>query len=138
MFCYVIEPVDALCRSFNSGRYLVVTTGVKRMQHLVEQTQHTAGPAAKLFLFTYFDCLAGRNVLTDLLWHIPGTTNPRSLFPADVQARRNLEPLGISHLPLAKKSIICVFYKQIIDIKVITCRQDLHFYQKPTWNCWKS
>ena len=64
----------------NSGRWLVVTTGSRRMRNLMQQTRQMAGSSAGTFLFTTVDRTKGTNVLTDPVWHRVGTEQPVALF----------------------------------------------------------
>lgn len=64
----------------NSGRWLVVTTGPTRMQHLMQQTQQVAGAGAGTFLFTTMTWLEDVNVLTDPVWHQVGKERPVAMF----------------------------------------------------------
>ena len=65
---------------YNSGRWLVVTTGTTRMNNLLHQTMQTIGSAAKIFLFTTFDQIQEGKVLTDPVWTRPGNSQPMALF----------------------------------------------------------
>jgi len=64
----------------NSGRWLVVTTGERRMRNLMRQTQQVAGAEAGVFLFTTFDRLGTGNVLTDPVWWQIGREEPIPLL----------------------------------------------------------
>jgi hypothetical protein len=64
----------------NSGRWLVVTTGERRMTNLMRQTHQVAGRGAKVFLFTTFDQLENGNILTDPVWYQVGSEKPMSLL----------------------------------------------------------
>ena len=63
----------------NSGRWLVVTTGERRMRNLMRQTHQVAGSGAEAFLFTTFDRLGTVNVLTEPIWWQVGGTEPVTL-----------------------------------------------------------
>lgn len=64
----------------NSGRWLVVTTGERRMRNLMRQTRRVAGAGAPVFLFTTFDQLTVANLLTDQVWEQVGSEEPRALL----------------------------------------------------------
>lgn len=65
---------------YNSGRWLVVTTGNVRMKNLISQTQQNIGLAAKVFFFTTLDLFRTTNVLTTPIWWQADTEGPKSLF----------------------------------------------------------
>ena len=67
----------------NSGRWLIVTTGERRMQNLMRQTHEVAGTGASVFFFTFFEALRNANVLTQPIWRQVGEKHPVSLLPAD-------------------------------------------------------
>jgi len=65
---------------YNSGRWLVVTTGVVRMKNLIAQTKQSLGTGARVFLFTAFDQVKDVNVLTAPIWHQADHQEPSALF----------------------------------------------------------
>jgi hypothetical protein len=65
---------------YNSGRWLILTTGKVRMKNLVQQTIQSAGSGSKAFLFTTFEQLAGKNMLTEPIWMQPGNEQSLALF----------------------------------------------------------
>jgi len=52
----------------NSGRWLVVTTGEKRLQNMLAQTRAAAGKEASLFYFTTYDNLRAGKLLQNPIW----------------------------------------------------------------------
>ena len=52
----------------NAGRWLVVTTSAKRLEHLMQVTAQAAPEDASLFYFATLDDLSGVNPLSDPLW----------------------------------------------------------------------
>jgi hypothetical protein len=66
---------------YQSGRWLVVTTGEVRMRNLMRLTHQYTGSDAKVFFFTTFAHLVTENILTDPIWYQIGRDNPLSLFP---------------------------------------------------------
>jgi hypothetical protein len=64
----------------NSGRWLVVTTGERRMRNLMRQTRRVAGAGAGVFLFTTSDQLTLGNVLTTSVWQQVGAKEPQALL----------------------------------------------------------
>lgn len=67
---------------YNSGRWLVVTTGTVRRDHLMHQTQKTLGPDARVFLFSTLGQVSAPTVLTTPIWRVPGRSEPVALFGA--------------------------------------------------------
>jgi hypothetical protein len=65
---------------YNSGRWLVVTTGAVRMKNLIAQTKQSLGAGARVFLFTTIDQVGGGNVLTAPIWHQADFQQPSALF----------------------------------------------------------
>jgi len=65
---------------YNSGRWLVVTTGMVRMKNLIQQTKQSIGPGAKVFLFSTLDQIHSQNVLTAPIWHQADHMEPMALF----------------------------------------------------------
>jgi hypothetical protein len=75
---------------YNSGRWLIVTTGKVRMKNLTQQTIQSVGSGSKAFLFTTFEQLVGKNALTESIWTQPGNDKPISLFLNGPHNRTNL------------------------------------------------
>jgi len=71
----------------NSGRWLIVTTGMVRMKNLMRQTHQVVGSGAGVFLFTIFDQTATANILTDPIWWQVGRETPVALLAADERGR---------------------------------------------------
>ncbi len=65
---------------FKSGRWLVVTTGERRMQNMKRQTETAAGKDANLFYFTWFDLISPQTLLTEPIWYRGGGDDPTALF----------------------------------------------------------
>ena len=65
----------------NAGRWLVVTTGFRRMRNLIERSNEVIGKHAQVFWFTFDDKLRVANVLTDPIWWQAGIedSEPRPL-----------------------------------------------------------
>ena len=61
------------------GRYLVVTSGERRMRNMKVQTERHSGKG--LFYFTTFDAIDKRSILTDPAWHLAGHSEQRGLIP---------------------------------------------------------
>ena len=61
------------------GRYLVVTTGRRRMLNMKLHAEHHGGN--KLFYFSTFDRLQTGTVLTEPVWMLAGDHEPRSIIP---------------------------------------------------------
>lgn len=87
---YIKSPEFKQRFGYNSGRWLVVTTGKTRMKNLMAQTILSAGAGAKAFLFTTFEHLANNRILSDPVWQSPGVDHPLSLFVVDRPTRGNL------------------------------------------------
>ena len=77
---YIRSPEYAARFGSNTGRWLVVTTGQRRMRNLMHQTRQVAGTGAGVFLFTTYDQLETGNVLTDPVWWQVGRKEPIPLF----------------------------------------------------------
>jgi hypothetical protein len=75
---------------YNSGRWLIITTGNTRMKNLMQQTIQSVGAFSKTFLFTTFEQLTSKNVLTEPIWTQPGSHQPLALFLNDQPSRINL------------------------------------------------
>jgi hypothetical protein len=59
------------------GRYLVVTTGERRLQNMKAQTEQAGGGGA--FYFTTFTQLQNHSVLSDPIWWLAGQANPQAI-----------------------------------------------------------
>jgi hypothetical protein len=75
---FIKSPEYKAWFGFNGGTWLIVTTGERRMEHLMEQTRVVAGEDAANFNFTKFSDLSG-NILTAPIWWQPGGKSPRAL-----------------------------------------------------------
>lgn len=64
----------------NTGRWLVVATGQRRLENLKRQTERRIGAAAGLFYFTTFQLTQSRNILADPIWWPAGQEEPVALF----------------------------------------------------------
>jgi len=89
-FAYIRSAAYKNRFGYNSGRWLIVTTGNVRMKNLVQQTIQSIGSGSKIFLFTTFDQLTGKNVLAEPIWTQPGSDKPITLFTIPQQNRTNL------------------------------------------------
>jgi hypothetical protein len=65
---------------FKSGRWLVVTTGERRMLNMKRQTEATAGGDAGAFYFTMLDQVTPDSVLTEPIWYQGNVDEPVALF----------------------------------------------------------
>lgn len=77
---YIVSPEYKARFGDNSGRWLVVTTGERRLQNLKRQTETLAGGAASVFFFTTFSKLSPGTILTGPIWLIGGGDEPQSLL----------------------------------------------------------
>ena len=77
---YIKSPEYKARFGANSGRWLVVTTGERRMRNLMRQTQQVAGAGATIFLFTTLDQIEAGNILTEPVWWQVGREEPISLL----------------------------------------------------------
>jgi hypothetical protein len=64
----------------NNGHWLIVTSGKRRMQNLIDQTKEKAKQDASIFFFTTLDELNSGNVMTSLLWWQETKDKPTSLI----------------------------------------------------------
>lgn len=64
-----------------SGRWLVVTTGERRMSNMLRQTERAVGASAAVFYFTVFDWINPQTVLHEPIWFQGGSEQPTALFP---------------------------------------------------------
>lgn len=65
---------------FRSGRILVVTTSMGRMQNMKAQTEATVGDDAEFFCFTTFEAVTPETVLSHPIWYQGGETKPKSFW----------------------------------------------------------
>ena len=70
----------------NSGRWLVVTTGERRMQNLKRQAEAQAGRGAGAFYFTTLNRVRAETVLTQPIWWPAGADRPVPLFARSIEA----------------------------------------------------
>lgn len=72
---------DAYLRRFGSrsGRWLVVTTGARRMGNMKRQTELALGKDARLFYFTTFDRVTPETLLSAPIWHRGGDETAQAL-----------------------------------------------------------
>ena len=61
------------------GRYLVVTTGERRIKNMKAQAERHGGKG--LFYFSTFDKVRPETVLTEPIWTLAGHQEPRSIIP---------------------------------------------------------
>ncbi len=66
---------------FQSGRWLVVTTGERRLRNLKQQTELAAGKDAAVFWFTTASKVSAQSVLTAPIWQRGGGDRLSPLFP---------------------------------------------------------
>jgi hypothetical protein len=77
---YLLSPAYKRRFGDNSGRWLVVTTGERRMRNLKRQAEQVAREGASAFFFTTFNRLTGKKVLTAPIWYRGGEDHPSSLL----------------------------------------------------------
>lgn len=75
---------DAYLQRFgsNSGRWLVVTTSLRRLAYLKETAERAAGRDSMLWYFTTFEQVSAESVLTAPIWLPGGKEAPIALFPS--------------------------------------------------------
>lgn len=64
---YIKSPQYLARTGSNAGRWLIVTTGERRLKNLMSQTKRILG-TTKLFYFTTFESFHGGNLLRDPVW----------------------------------------------------------------------
>lgn len=64
-----------------SGRWLVVTTGERRMANMKRQTEVAVGEKAEVFYFTTFDKVEPITLLTSSIWYRGKDNDPIPLVP---------------------------------------------------------
>ncbi|MCL5428309.1 MAG: replication-relaxation family protein [Chloroflexi bacterium] len=62
------------------SRWLVVTTGEKRMQNMVHRTSQIGNGRADEFCFSTFDRLLGANFLHEAIWNSGNSSDPQSII----------------------------------------------------------
>jgi hypothetical protein len=82
---YISSPEYKDRFQFNSGRWLVVTTGEKRMKNLMKQTEKSAGRFTWRFLFSTIPKTQANDILTDPIWRDTKRKDPISLFSTTVR-----------------------------------------------------
>jgi hypothetical protein len=65
---------------YKSGRWLVVTTSMRRLMNMKRQAERDLGRDAVVFHFTIFDQLKSEMLLTEPIWFQGGSDAPVSLF----------------------------------------------------------
>ncbi len=68
----------------NSGRWLVVTTGERRLQNMLDQTRVAAGEEAALFYFTTYDNLSAGKLLQNPIWKRGDNGSPQKLLDTNL------------------------------------------------------
>ena len=64
----------------NSGHWLVITTGERRMDHLIKMAEKLAGNEADLFYFTTHDRIRPEMILGGAIWNRGNETKPCQLL----------------------------------------------------------
>jgi hypothetical protein len=64
----------------NAGRWLIVTTGQRRLEHLMTHTHEKIGKNSSLFLFTTLASFLSVNVFSEALWSVCGQTQKQKLL----------------------------------------------------------
>jgi hypothetical protein len=77
---YIKSPSYNARFGVNTGVWLVVTTGMRRMANLIKQTKETVGADARYFSFSVFEQLKNVNVVTAPVWWKVDQSEPRSLL----------------------------------------------------------
>lgn len=67
---------------YNSGRWLVVCPGERRMYNMKRQAEFVVDRGATAFYFSTFDQIKPETVLTDPIWYRGGCDNPQPLLQA--------------------------------------------------------
>lgn len=76
---YVQSPAYKARFGDNTGCWLVVTTGLRRLEHLRRQVQQIPG-VSNLFFFSTLDQVKTRNVLSEPIWWHAGRSEPVALL----------------------------------------------------------
>ena len=77
---YLNSPVYEKRYGVRFGRFLVVTTGGKRLEHMLQQTARIRG--GEVFYFTTFAQVKPETVLTDPIWLVAGKRDPIAIIPS--------------------------------------------------------
>jgi hypothetical protein len=77
---YIKSPSYKARFGVNTGVWLIVTTGKRRMENLMKQTKDTIGADARYFFFSFFDQLKNANLVADPVWWKADLNEPRSLI----------------------------------------------------------
>lgn len=77
---YIRSPEYKERFGFNAGRWLVVTTGERRLKNLMQQTKTKAKEDSKLFFFTTIDEAIKNNVLISPIWRQVGDSESKPLI----------------------------------------------------------
>jgi hypothetical protein len=78
---YIKSPQYKARFGANSGRWLVLTGGIRRLRNLLRQTHQVAREDAKYFFFTTFKQFFGaENGLLEAIWWQTGKSEPVTLF----------------------------------------------------------
>lgn len=64
---------------YHYGRYLVITTGPRRMQNMKAQAERTGGMG--LFYFTTFESLMPETLFSQPVWWLAGKPEPQRILP---------------------------------------------------------
>lgn len=76
---YLQSPAYQDRFGFNTGAWLIVTSGEQRMRNLLRQTEEALGRDAKCFFFARFSDVK-ENILSAPVWHQAGRSEPRSIL----------------------------------------------------------
>jgi len=77
---YLHSPAYKARFEDNAGRWLVITSGQTRLNHLARQAQKLLGPSANAFLFTTLAQANSANVLTSRIWAGANESEPMALL----------------------------------------------------------
>ncbi|MBK9123533.1 MAG: replication-relaxation family protein [Chloroflexi bacterium] len=77
---YVLSDVYRLRFGYNAGRWLVVTTGDRRLTNLKATTEQALGKHAAMFMFSTFDRVNAKAILTAPIWLQGNQPGPTALF----------------------------------------------------------
>ena len=77
---YIKSPAYKSRFGVNTGVWLVVTTGERRMANLMKQTGERVGEDARYFFFSFLDRLKNANLLTAPVWWKVDLSEPTSLL----------------------------------------------------------
>lgn len=64
----------------NVGRWLIITTGERRLQHILTNTHQKIGKDSQFFYFTTLGNFFSSNVFSDALWSVCGQTQKQKLL----------------------------------------------------------